>query len=766
MGGLSPSERRWTRFRDLLNLQEEKSFLAARALAEKNVDILSPPLQNHAVQQLVQLSPPHRRIPLQDITPPPASLPMVPTTSTMYQRPYDEKEWPITSIYISPSNSLCSTLEGEHAALRTGTDAMRPMPSILPLYTDQKFLKEDRREEEEEKSDVFYSPQPIPKTPSQRIPTPNALILRSHHGANGTTPSSPKTEWTFEAIQSCTSLSQLIPLETALASRRDFPGLLRAVQSRIEVLRRPHPPGANTVNVEDVSSQSSSLVMSISTTTTIELLAVHTANGANVTKPADTVADRVPAMERRPVEIQRPSRTPWRREEQKQRQESATVHIVLPMLPDALATREFRMTPHDARPSLHRDHLIAMEERIQDYMQQNLSLRQEIHTTQVQLQRIQADRSLVIETLQSMLPPKLDPAKNDAAVEDLYRLLMECKKQWMRQQQQMVQIQNELHQSEQSQRAATAAKDKSEQLYIQATRDLRRLQREQTSLLDQVQQLQHQESRKMGEYREREQQYQRIIAEMKEKLTMAAGGENRVPMNLYRAAVREAHQYRQELQSLLMMRMNHVWPTSMGPWPSVPPMARPKTPAAAKDLRTQEDSPATDPVHWNISPIGEEEEEAFRSSPVDANQRNPAPAKSVRWNSPDLAAKPDTTPVSTPANWKRYHRTATPAASKKISKVQLTTGDTTRTPVSSMTKVAEPLTSESKENNRSRTRISLVRAAGGRFGLQQTLRQIRKSPHPPKEKDDVQDVKKEQSSYQQKLDRMRIRPRPLQEIKP
>jgi hypothetical protein len=208
-----------------------------------------------------------------------------------------------------------------------------------------------------------------------------------------------------------------------------------------------------------------------------------------------------------------------------------------------------------------------------------------------------------------------------------------------------------------------------------------------------------------------------------------------------------------------MMRMNHVWPTSMGPWPNVPHMARPKTPAAKKYLQTQDDSP--DPRQWNSSPIVAEEE-AFRISQVDGElRRNPAPTKSVHWNSPELATKPKT-PNSTPYQGKRYHRTATPFASKTTSEGPPTTGDTTRTPVSSMKKVVEPRTSAAKENDRSQIRISLVRAAGGRGGLQQTLRQIRKSPHPQTKQDNVQ---KQQSSYQTKLDRMRIRPRPLQEIK-
>lgn len=337
-------------------------------------------------------------------------------------------------------------------------------------------------------------------------------------------------------------------------------------------------------------------------------------------------------------------------------------------------------------------------------------------------------------------------------------------------------------------RSAKDARRKSEGLLVEATRARCRLERETAALMEQIKYLSaelHDSREQLEElwqaaqrderaaWEEREFKYKRIIREMKEQIRKQV---NAVPVGLYRTAVAEAKQHAVECQSYraaaasleiqverlerAMHAQKNGRPTKqtnevnklsfVGDHPST--LTAPKMSNLSKIMsQVATEKPAiklsnTTLDHLHAASPATKVDTAAASTI--ASVKKPA-AKIVNCNVPvesdeAMSLHPKTPSNNEPRTPRLPRRCPTPpaAGSKTPSRLEYTWTPAT-------------LGSE----GRSRIRVSMVRAAGGRMGLQKRLREMR-SPTPSRQRNTAAGLQK----YQKKLEQMNIRSRPLRGI--
>lgn len=364
---------------------------------------------------------------------------------------------------------------------------------------------------------------------------------------------------------------------------------------------------------------------------------------------------------------------------------------------------------------------------------------------------------------------------------------------------------------------AEDAQRKCEGLLIDATRGRRLLERENLALMEEIKHLTEKLSATRAQmeellhsaqleqraaWEERERKYKHIISDMKEHIRKQ---ENVVPVSLYRTAVAEAKQHAVvsknhkdmaaswknkvvELQQVIRARnfaeigAAQIWDTAEMNC-SPPSLLRSKRnhvtfavdeyrpnlplPIEASHASSSHGAVSATPAVANRSPVEPPASQSLTMKPFTAKMNGTA------------ASSMTATPVKTP-RMKPTGSSATTTRAFENGKIptqmalslNLTTpfSNASRTPVVLPLRHTTPAGSKTPSRleftcspvlegglDRSRIRASMVRAAGGRMGMQKKLREMR-SPLPKQLSSEVGLEK-----YQKKLEQMQIRPRPLKE---
>jgi hypothetical protein len=392
----------------------------------------------------------------------------------------------------------------------------------------------------------------------------------------------------------------------------------------------------------------------------------------------------------------------------------------------------------------------------------------------------------------SHTPNSFYAPQNIMTVADRDRLLAEFDHRNAARQRVLDSMTEALAESHRQRRIAVDAKGKSEGLLINATHRRRHLERENLALMEQIKYLseelitsraqmeellQSAQLEQHAAWEERERKYKLIIREMKEHIRKK---ENVVPVSLYRTAVAEAKQHAGEskihkqitasLQVKVAELERAMEAKNLGieqnvtqtiaekqkeNQPPPPPSKRSHVTFVEKQqgpyLETvrvpTEPSPAVATVHNKASAMkpASEVRPALKNANGNVSSAT-VPAKLTtkpalkNANIPAKDAKTPTTPSNNASRTPRLpkqHTTPPAAGSKTPSRLEFTCS-----PVKG-------------SEGRSRIRVSMVRAAGGRIGLQKKLREMR-SPILIKKCNTEVGLE----NYHKKIEQMHIRPRP------